>query len=228
MHLLAKEQGILGTVPIVAATIPIAVGAALAGKLRKDHTVAAAFFGDGATEEGHFHESMNFAALHKLPVLFVCENNLYASHLHLAERRPNDNLVQFACVHGMAGICVDGNDVELVYEAALEAVQRARAGEGPTFLECRTFRWRGHVGPRWDLDVGVRRRGELKDWTQHCPLDRVRQRLLEAGAGEEDLAEIEEAVRNAVAEAESFARASPLPDPSEVLDHVFCGSGEAC
>ena len=226
-HLFAKEQGVLGTVPIVAATIPIAVGAALASKLCGDEAVSVAFFGDGATEEGHFHESVNLAALQKLPVLFVCENNFYASHMHLLQRRPADNLDKIATLHDMPGLRLDGNDVQAVHEAAVTATQRGRAGQGPTLLECRTFRWRGHVGPSWDMDVGARRRDELKDWLPKCPIARVRNRLLELGTREEKLSAVDESVRRAVADAEAFARRSPLPDESELLDHVFYSDGES-
>ncbi len=225
-HLFAREQGILGTVPIVAATIPIAVGAGLASKLRGDKAVSVAFFGDGATEEGHFHESVNLAALRRLPVLFVCENNFYASHMHLMQRRPADNLDKIAALYDMPGFRLDGNDVEAVHQAAVSGVGRARAGKGPTLLECRTFRWRGHVGPRWDMDVGVKRRDELKDWLPKCPILRVKNQLLELGVSEDELAALDDSIRLAVADAEEFARQSPLPNPSELLDHVFCSNGE--
>ena len=155
MHLVAPEVGILGTVPIVAATIPIAVGAALASQLRRDGRVSVSFFGDGAVEEGAFHESMNLAGSRTLPVIFVCENNFYSSHLHLLERRAKDNIVEVAGAHGMPGYVLDGNDALAVFAVAQEAVERARSGGGPTFLECRTYRWRGHVGPALDIDVGV-------------------------------------------------------------------------
>jgi len=226
MHLLAKELGILGSVPIVAATIPMAVGAALASKLQGKQAVSVAFFGDGATEEGHFHESMNLAALYKLPVIFVCENNFYASHMELLQRRPADNLDKIAVLYDMPGIRMDGNDVETVYESSIQAVERANQGEGPTLLECRTYRWRGHVGPAWDMDVGVKRKDELDYWKPKCPILRVRNRLLELGTSEADLSAIDESLRNDLAEAEDFARQSPLPDESELLDHVFTPDGE--
>jgi pyruvate dehydrogenase E1 component alpha subunit len=227
MHLYAEEQGILGTVPIVAATIPMAVGAGLACRMRGEETVSVTFFGDGATEEGHFHESLNFAALHKLPVIFVCENNFYSSHLQLLERRPADNLHKAANLYDIPGIRLDGNDLQAVHDASVAAVSRARAGEGPTFLECRTYRWRGHVGPRSDMDVGVKRRDELKDWIPKCPLAAVKNRLLDLGTSEEDLSTIHKSVQQELADAENFARQSPLPDESELLDHVYYSDGEA-
>lgn len=221
MHLVQPDIGIYGTVPLVAATIPLAVGAGLASQLRGDKRVAVAFFGDGATEEGHFHESMNLAALYKLPVVFVCENNFYASHMALAERRADDNIVKAAETHGMPGLRLDGNDVIAVYEAAKEAVPRARDGHGPTLLECRTYRWRGHVGPSWDMDVGVRRKDELKDWLPRDPVKRLREYLLGMGLAHLTFDEMEREVRGEVEAAVEFARESPYPDSSDLLAHLF-------
>lgn len=221
MHLIAQEVGILGTVPLVAATIPLAVGAALAAKLRRERRVSVAFFGDGATEEGHFHESLNLAALHRLPVVFVCENNLYASHLHLTERRLVDNLDRSGDLHGVPGERVDGNDVVTVYDAAVRAVQRAQRGEGPTLLECRTFRWRGHVGPAMDLDVGIRRRDDLAAWRERDPIASAAGHLLEAGATEIELEHVTKEVQAVIDDAVDFARNSPFPAPESLLDHVY-------
>ena len=220
MHLVAPEIGLYGTVPLVGATIPLAVGAALASTLRGDGHVAVAFFGDGATEEGHFHESMNFAALYRLPVLFVCENNFYSTHMALADRRPQDNIAQTADLYGIPGQRIDGNDAVVVYEAALEAAARARAGQGPTLLECRTYRWRGHVGPAWDLDVGGQRRRELEEWLPQDPIPRVRWRIAEAGGHLDELERMEEDVRAEIEAAVRFARESPSPDPGELLQQV--------
>jgi len=221
MHLVAPDIGILGTAPIVAATVPLAVGAALASKLRGDSAVAVAFFGDGCMEEGHVHESLNFAALNRLPVVFVCENNLYASHLGLAERRLLDNLHEAGGFHGIPGAVADGNDVIAVNEAGRQAVDRARSGAGPTFLEFRTFRWRGHVGASWDMDVGVKRRDELSDWLPRDPIARTRQLLTGLGGVQTTFEEIERAARAEVDEAVTFARQSPQPSPDDVLAHVF-------
>jgi len=221
MHLLACDAGILGTVPIVAATIPIAVGAGLAAKLRKSGEVSVSFFGDGATEEGHFHESVNMAALYKLPVVFVCENNLYSSHMHISERRPLDNLDRIGELYGIPGQRMDGNDVEAVHRAAIAAVTRARGGEGPSLLECRTYRWRGHVGPSWDMDVGVKRKNELQEWLPRDPLARTRKNLLEKGVRESELGRVEEKVRAEIDETVRKAREAPLPDKSELMEHVF-------
>jgi len=221
MHLVAKEVGILGTVPIVAGTIPLAVGAALAYKLQRKPHVAVAFFGDGATEEGHFFESVNLAALYRLPVMFVLENNLYASHMHLSGRRPLDNLDQIGGLFGIPGIRLDGNDVVAVYRAAVEAAGRARRGQGPSLLECRTYRWRGHVGHRWDEDVGVKRRDELQEWLERCPLARLRRSLVEGGVSEGLLNALDEEVEKEVESALDFARRSPLPAPETVGEYVY-------
>jgi pyruvate dehydrogenase E1 component alpha subunit len=225
MHLIAPEVGILGTVPLVAATIPLAVGAALAFKQRGETAVSVSFFGDGATEEGHFHESMNMAAVYKLPVIFVCENNFYASHMALLERRAADNIIRSAEAHGMASAQVDGNDVLAVRVAAEAAVGRARHGGGPSLIECRTFRWRGHVGPSWDMDVGVKRKDELKDWLPKDPIARLRTGLLQDGARPQEIEAIDREIREEVAEAVAFARESPAPGAEELMAHVFVDGG---
>ena len=183
MHLAAPEVGVSGTVPIVAGTVSLAAGAAFAYKLRAEDTVAVAFFGDGTLEEGHVHESMNLAALYRLPLVLICENNFYASHLHWSERRVADNLHRAGEFHSVPGERVDGNDVLAVYAAARTAVERARSGEGPSLIECRTFRWRGHVGASFDLDVGVERCGELAEWLSRDPLRRLADQLDRARGG---------------------------------------------
>ena len=227
MHLIAPEVGLLGTVPIVSGTIPLAVGAALASTLRRQSRVAVAFFGDGAMEEGTAHESFNLAAHRRLPVVFVCENNLYSSHLALLERRAADNIVDVAGAHGMAGVRLDGNGVEAVHREAVAAVDRARAGGGPGFLECRTYRWRGHVGPSWDLDVGVKRKDELKAWLDRDPLALARDRLVAQGNAAEEIDALDAAARGEVARAEEYARRSPYPEPGDLSSHVFSQRAEA-
>jgi acetoin:2,6-dichlorophenolindophenol oxidoreductase subunit alpha len=221
MHLIATEVGLLGTVPLVSATIPIAVGAGLASKLRKDGKVSVAFFGDGATEEGHFHESLNMAAVYRLPVIFICENNSYSSHMPISDRRAEDNIYKSGEAHGIPGIRVDGNNVVLVYRTAMDATLRARTGLGPTLIECRTYRWRGHVGPALDMDVGVKRKDEMKEWLPKDPLARTRIDLLQMGVVESELERIEEQMKSEVKKAVAFAVRSPYPRESELLDEVF-------
>ncbi len=224
MHVIDKSAGVMGTVPIVAATIPIAVGAALAAKLSGTKSVAVSFFGDGATEEGHFHESLNLAGVNHLPVLFVCENNLYSSHLALFQRRRKDNIVESAAAHGITGYQVDGNDVEAVWRTTLSAAEAARNGAGPALLELRTFRWRGHVGPKWDEDVGVKRKGEIKEWLPRDPIAAARRRLESMGVTSMVFESIATRVAKRIADALTFAENSPFPKESTVLSHVY---GEA-
>lgn len=224
MHLFAPEVGVLGTVPLVAATIPLAVGTALASKLRKTGAVSVPFFGDGATEEGHFHESMNLAGVYKLPVVFVCENNFYASHLGLLERRVADNIVRTGEAHGVPAEAVDGNDVGAVLDAATRAVERARAGEGPSLIECRTFRWRGHVGASFDMDVGVRRKDELEAWVAKDPIARLQTHLEALGTARAVFDRIDREAEEEVERAIAFARKSPDPPPEELTRHVYVGS----
>jgi TPP-dependent pyruvate/acetoin dehydrogenase alpha subunit len=219
MHLIAPEQGIAGTVPIVAATVSLAAGAAMKYKMCGESSVAVSFLGDGAMEEGQVHESMNLAALYRLPVLFVCENNLYSSHLHWRERRVADNLDRAGELHSIPGDRVDGNDVLAVYQSARKAVKRARAGKGPGFLECRTFRWRGHVGASRDLDVGVRRRDELDEWLARDPLRRAEATLIERGVS--GLAERGKALDRTIERALQAARAAPEPEEERAGKHVW-------
>jgi TPP-dependent pyruvate/acetoin dehydrogenase alpha subunit len=221
MHLLSASHGILGTVPIVAGTVPLAVGAALSYKMsykmRNEPHVAIAFFGDGSLEEGHVHESMNLASLYRLPVIFICENNLYSSHMHWSERRVSDNLDRAGDFHSIPSNRIDGNDVEAVYRAASSAVARARSGEGPSFLECRTFRWRGHVGASSDIDVGVQRRGELAQWLAQDPIAQVEACLRESGIHDFDDSAILAEIQTALAS----ARAAAYPPAERLLNHVY-------
>lgn len=222
MHLLAAEQGVPGTVPIVAATIPLAAGAALSYKMRGETRVAVAFFGDGALEEGHVHETLNLAALYRLPLIFICENNLYASHMHWSERRAADQLHRAGEFHGVPGEQVDGNDVEEVFLAARRAVDQARSGGGPTLIECRTFRWRGHVGASFDLDAGLKRRGELAEWILRDPISRCEERL--ARMGVRSLGSEKDAIDAEIAAAIETARLAPKPEAGRVLDYVWAAS----
>jgi TPP-dependent pyruvate/acetoin dehydrogenase alpha subunit len=221
MHLIQLDIGFMGSVPIVSGTIPLAVGAGLASKLNQTQNVTVAFFGDGAMEEGTTHESLNMAASMNLPVIFVCENNFYASHLPLSDRRVEDNLIDSARAHGMAGIRCDGNDVVTVYRAMVEAKTHALLDQGPTFIECRTYRWRGHVGPSWDMDVGVKRRDELKEWMDRDPIAHVERLLRENGAPDHTIELVWAVEQGHVTEAVEFAYNSPFPDPADVANHVW-------
>jgi pyruvate dehydrogenase E1 component alpha subunit len=188
--------------------------------MRNEKRVAVAFFGDGTLEEGHVHETFNLASLYRLPLVFVCENNLYASHMHWTERRPADNLHEAGAFHSIPSQRVDGNDVGAVYLAANDAVERARSGAGPSLLECRTFRWRGHVGASFDVDVGCQRRGELDEWFLKDPLPRCEAALAARGISDP---EAETAIEAAIARAMAAARRAPVPAAARVLEHVWAG-----
>lgn len=221
MHVIDTSVGVMGTVPIVGATIPLTVGAALASKLRGETNVAVSFFGDGATEEGHFHESLNLAGIYNLPVIFICENNLYSSHMGIAQRRRKDNIVESAATHGITGHRVDGNDLQAVVNVMSDVVEHARQGKGPALLELRTFRWRGHVGPKWDEDVGVKRKDELRDWLPRDPIAKVAQDLVRIGISQSELDHASKQEKQRVQESLDFARRSPSPVATTVTKHVY-------
>lgn len=227
MHLVAPEHGLLGTVPIVGATIPIAVGAALAASLDGSGAVAICYFGDGATEEGVFHESMNLAATMRLPVIFACEHNLFSSHLHISLRQPASRVSRYAMAHCMVSETMDGNDVLAVASAARRAAERARTGDGPTFLEMVTYRWRGHVGPAEDSDVGVKRADDLSLWKRRDPVRRLEDALMrDRGVKEEDLASVRELIERELKDALDFARSSPYPASDAATTYLFAEHAE--
>ena len=222
MHAADPDYGILGTSAIVGGGIPLAVGTALASSLRGDGRVSVAFFGDGATDEGTFYESMNFAALKKLPVIFVCENNFYATASPQSARHAEADITKRAEAHGMPAAGIDGNDVLAVYRAGAAAVERARAGDGPTLIEARTYRWKGHVGPDADWKVGARPREELEQWMALCPVKAFSELLIDGGViGQDDYAAMIGEIDEQLDEAMAFAKASPLPGVDELLRDVY-------
>ena len=222
MHLIARDHGFYGSVPIVGATIPIAVGAGLAAKMDGRGDIAISYFGDGATEEGSFHESMNLAVTLRAPVLFVCENNLFSSHLHIDLRQPSNSVVRYAAAHHVPFARVDGNDVVEVARVAGNAISAMRSGGGPFFLECVTYRWRGHVGHRDDEDVGVKRKGDLLMWRKRDPIARLARALEKASAIDaETAAGIPVRVKAAVDEAWARAEKDPFPPVSALLGRTW-------
>jgi len=222
MHLFSPEVGMLGTSGIVGPSILMATGAAYGYRLLKQDRVSVAFFGDGASNNGAFHEGLNLAAIWKLPVLFVCENNQYATEVSFVSVAGNPNVAEHGAASGVPSYRLDGNDVLAVYRAAGEAVRRARAGEGPTLLECVTYRTRPHSeGMR---DAGYRSREEVEAWRARCPIKRLRERLVADGVTTDaDLDRIEAAMQAEAAEAVEFAQNSPWPDPATATDHIFAG-----
>lgn len=224
MHLVAPELGMLGAAPIVGGTISLAMGASLAAHIRGDKRVSAAFFGDGATGEGAIYESLNFASLHKLPMVFVCENNLYATHMPIRACRNNECISRIAEPFNIKSWRVDGNDVLAVYEAAKEAVEMCRAGKGPAFIECLTYRLRGHVGPDdaiQGIHTDIRPPTEISSWRERDPIVRFEKYLLaEQITTLKELAAMKKKVQAEVSDALSFARRSPRPAPHGLEKYV--------
>jgi len=219
MHIADFSIGMLGATAVVGAGLPIATGAALSVKLRKTDQVVACFFGDGASNQGTFHESLNMAAIWRLPVLFVCENNLYAMGTRQTRVMLIENIAERAAAYGMPGITVDGNDVLAVYQAAKEAVERARKGEGPTLLECKTYRHRGHS--RMD-PAKYRPKEEVEEWLKKDAIKRFRSKLMEMNVlSENEADEIERTIVSDVEKAVKFALESPYPAPEEALEDVY-------
>jgi 2-oxoisovalerate dehydrogenase E1 component len=222
MHLFDPTHGLLGTNGLVPAGLPLAVGAGISAKVRGTDQVAVAFFGDGGSSHGAFHEALNFAGARNAPVIFVCENNLYATATPLSTATRNTEIASKAAAYGIPGVAVDGNDVLAVWEAAQQAVDRARSGGGPTLIEAKTYRTVGHH--EGDPVVGTYRTQEEVDaWKQRCPILLFRKRLVEEWglATEEELERLEAGIDKRVAEAAAFAKSSPDPDPSTVFDHVW-------
>jgi pyruvate dehydrogenase E1 component alpha subunit len=213
VHLNDPDAGFIAASAILGQTMATAVGSALAFKMDGLDRVAVTFFGDGTVEEGIFHESLNFAVVKRLPVLFACENNGYSTHTALGVRQPeNVSIHARAASYGMPSACVDGNDVFAVSSAAREAVERARRGEGPSFLECITYRWREHVGPLWDYDKGYRTKAEVDEWIARCPVKRATERLLAEGTcSADEVARIERDCQEEVDRAVAAAKAAPFP-----------------
>lgn len=222
MHIMAMDKGILGANGIVGGEIPIATGAAYTAKYKGTDQVAVSFMGDSATNEGTFHESINMAAAWKLPCVYVIENNLYGISVDIRDVTNTPDLAVRAQAYDIPGVVVDGMDVIAVYEAAVEAVERARKGEGPTLIECKTYRWQGHhVG---DPAIYRTRRSETEkeDWMARCPVATLKKEMIEAGiASEAEVAALEEKVEAEVQAAVKFAADSPYPDAEEAFTDVF-------
>jgi len=222
MHLTDPDIGMISSVPIVASSIPLAVGSALSDSIDGNDSVSLAFFGDGSVEEGIFHESMNFASLRSLPVLFICENNLYSVYTHIRDRQPDRPLTDIAKAHKVNAMQVDGNDPIAVYEATSEMVARARKGTGPGFLVIDTYRWREHCGPGYDNDIGYRSEEEFQSWKEKDALALMRASLIKQGnLSEAGDATLNKQIMDEIDEAFDFAMTSPLPTPEQSSAHVY-------
>lgn len=218
MHIADLGIGDLGANGIVGAGLPIAVGSALAAKLKKTGQVTVCFFGDGASNQGTFHESLNMASAWKLPVIFACENNLYGMGTAFSRVSAIQDVAVRAAGYNIPGQVLDGNDLLAVYEAAQKAVERARAGEGPTLLEFKTYRWKGHSVN--DTEP-YRSKEEVQDWMKRCPVVRLAGKLAEMGVSEGELEARENAAKTSLEVALHFALESPDPDPAETFEGVY-------
>ena len=219
MHIADPRLGILGANGIVGAGLPIATGAGLSAKLRKTGQVTICFFGDGASNQGTFHESINIAAAFDLPVVYVCENNLYAVGTRQANVRKVEDIADRGMGYAIPGLAIDGNDVVAVYEACSEAVDRARAGMGPTLIECKTYRWRTHFEGEPDT---YRPPEEVEAWIKREPIAPYRKLLVEQGVlTQAEADEVEAGVLQELDEAVEFARQSPLPEPESALQDLW-------
>lgn len=229
MHLVDESVGFMGSTAIVGGTVPVGTGLAYGMKLKRTDQVSCIFVGDAVVESGAFFESANFSALKKLPVLFICENNLYSVYSHLRVRQPEGRQI-YRMVEGL-GIPAahgDGNDAPAVYEMAQDAIAQIRAGSGPRFLEFSTYRWREHCGPLYDNDLGYRTEAEFLEWKKRDPLARLEARLLQDGTLTKPESEDQDRrIAREVDAAFDFAESSPFPDPSEAYVGLYSATAES-
>ena len=223
MHLVDLNSGFFAAVPIVGSTIPIAVGVAWAFKLKKNSNIVTVFLGDGATEEGVFFESLDFASLKNVPILFVCENNFYSVYSQLDVRQaPNRKIADLAKSHGIKTYTGDGNNVNQVSEIAKEAIKFIKENNAPAFIELETFRWLEHCGPNGDDELGYRQKGELDKWIKRDPLSTFSDLLIEKNQlSKNSILEIKEIITTEIDEAFKFAKLSPFPDLSILNQHIY-------
>lgn len=223
MHLIDLSVNFLGSTAIVGGTIPVAVGTAFGSKLQgKDDTVTVVFFGDGTVEEGVVHESLNFASLKNLPILFICQNDFYSVYTHISDRQPPRQIYLLAKAHGMKSYQADGNNVTEVYEVTKKAIGSINKGEGPVFIEFLTYRWLEHCGPYYDNDLGYRTETEFNDWVARCPFAYFTSKILKDGVITNDQLELmKKKIRNEINEAVSFAKSSQFPDKSTLFENVY-------
>ncbi len=223
MHLWDQPNGFYGAVPIVGGTVPLAVGAGLAASLQGTSDIGIAYFGDGAIEEGVVQESLNLARMLKAPVLFVVENNLFASHMHISLRQPVTSTSRFASANDIPFEVIDGNDIVSLKNTANKLIDSIRSGDGPRFIEAITYRWYGHVDWREDIDVGVNRSQEdLIDWRKRDPISRLTNSLINNNIlSKEDLSDIESRINENIQQAWQQALTDPYPSESSLLERVF-------
>lgn len=222
MHLIDLDAGFMGATPIVGGTVPLAVGAAWAASLKVENRISIIFLGDGCFEEGVIHESMNFAALHKLPILFVCENNEFSVYTRLEERQAKRPIYRIAEAHGLTSYIGNGNDVEEVFSLASTAVENARQGKGPQFIELSTYRWREHCGPDFDDHLGYRATQEIEIGLKDCPIAKYIAKLKQSNIlsqAESEKFEVE--IAEEVSDAFKFALSSMKPSAKDAAERIY-------
>ena len=225
MHLWDQPSGFYGSVPIVSGTVPLAVGAAMAAKMQNKNDIGLVYVGDGAAEEGVFQESLNLAKIQDAPILFVIENNLFASHMHISLRQPSDMISRFAIANEIPYKLVDGNDVVAVAEAAKELINDIRSGKGPRLIELVTYRWYGHVDWRDDVDVGVDRSlDDIENWKERDPITRLSDSMIAEGLwNQEQEDELNNELDEQIKVAWGKAMNDPYPNPDATLKYVYSG-----
>jgi len=225
MHLVDLSANVLGTTPIVGGIIPVAVGVAFGVAMKGEKRVTVVFFGDAATEEGVFCESLNFAALKKLSVIFVCENNFFSVYSPLSVRQPKErDTLSLANSYGLKSARGDGNNVLDVYRLSEEAVYHVRQGLGPYYLEFDTYRWREHCGPNYDNHLGYRTELEFLEWRQRCPVENYEKHLVQNSIlDEQQITEMRQEIQFKINEAIAFAKSSPFPKVNQLLSDVYAG-----
>ena len=225
MHLWDQPSGFYGSVPIVSGTVPLAVGAAMAAKMQNKNDIGLVYVGDGAAEEGVFQESLNLAKIQDAPILFVIENNLFASHMHISLRQPSDMISRFAIANKIPYKLVDGNDVVAVAEAAKELINDIRSGKGPRLIELVTYRWYGHVDWRDDVDVGVDRSlDDIENWKERDPITRLSDSMIAEGLwNQEQEDELNNELDEQIKVAWGKAMNDPYPNPDATLKYVYSG-----
>jgi len=221
MHIVDISLGILGANGIVGGGLTLSMGAGLTQKVQKTNKVVVCFFGDGASNQGSFHEALNLASVWKLPVIYVCENNGYGISVSQARHQNIKDIAIRAQSYGIPGVIVDGNDIEDVYNTITETVKRARSGEGPTLVECKTYRWRGHHEGEANRGGTYRSKEEILSWERKCPIKRVEPKLIKMGIPAAEIEEYKVEIAKQVEEAVKFATNSPWPDLSEGTNDVY-------
>tara|TARA_X000000950_G_C13918946_1_gene662376 strand:+ start:2542 stop:3588 length:1047 start_codon:yes stop_codon:yes gene_type:complete len=223
MHLIDKSVGFMGSVPIVAGTISLAVGAGFAISQKSTNDVSLVFLGDGASEEGCFHESLNLARINNLPVIFIVENNLFSSHMEISLRQPSPNISRFAEANCIPYKLIDGNNVADIFETSRELINNCRDNKGPALIEAITYRWLGHVDWREDIDVGVNRcKATLANWKKKCPLKRLRNSILKENImSPVNLNNIDESIKLEIENSWEEALAAQYPDEDSLLKNIY-------